>query len=365
MRLSTIISACFVVLFAFAAAQPQAVTTPDKKTVSDAVKCWAYADADGFFKSASADESTIFAPTDKGSIIAVSAASGNRIWRADFGGEVVSNVAVGDSRIAVATRPSSADGGSKDTTLRVLSKETGIIAWKAEIAGSGTIFLKTAGNIVVAAASSGEVSAFDLGEDALKWKLTFAGGLSAEPVVEDQLLAVATGENRIAGVTLTGGESRFSIELKRPARTLFLDGGSIFAGDSRGEVVRFDIDAVSDRKWRYRAGAQIGSLGEHDGSLIAASYDNFLYALGTDSGHVNWKVRMPARVLGSAALDGKRLLVLVENSATASVVMAETGRIDSQVDLGEAATAAGTSGGRTFVVSPTDITAYGAGSCTK
>lgn len=365
MRLLSIIILCSVVLIAAIAVPSQATNAPAKPEASNAVKCWAYSDADVFFRSISADDKAAYVTTDKGSVIAVGAANGERLWRADFGGEVVSNIAVGPDRIAIATRPADSSDTAKTATLRVLSKETGILAWKAEIDGAGKIFLKTAPDTIVAAASSGEVSAFDLTSGALKWKLTFAGGLSTAPVLDDPLLAFATGDSRLVGVTLTGGESRFSIELKRQAKTLVFDDNEIYAGDSRGEVMRLEAANGSDPKWKYRAGAQIGKLIENDGELLAASFDNFLYSIDRASGRVNWKLRLPARVLGAAAMDAKRLFVLVENGKIAMVVSADTGRIESQVDLGEAPIATTADGSHTFVLSPVSLSAYGSGQCSK
>ncbi|HMM79486.1 MAG TPA: PQQ-binding-like beta-propeller repeat protein [Pyrinomonadaceae bacterium] len=365
MRILSIIILCAVVLIAAIAVPSQATNAPAKPEASNAVKCWSFADADVFFRSVAADDKAAYVSTDKGSVIAVGAANGERLWRAEFGGEVVSNIAVGPDRIAIATRPADSSDTAKTATLRVLSKETGILVWKAEIDGAGEIFLKTAPDTIVAAASSGEVSAFDLRAETLKWKLTFAGGLSTAPVLDDTLLAFATGDSRLVGVTLAGGESRFSIGLKRPAKTVVFDDNEIYAGDSRGEVVRLEAADGYDAKWKYRAGAQIGRLMENDGELLAASFDNFLYSIDRASGRVNWKLRLPARVLGAATMDSKRLFVLVENGKIAMVVSAETGRIDSQVDLGEAPIATAADGSHTFVLSPVSLAAYGSGTCAK
>lgn len=365
MRVLSIITLCVVTLIAAVGTRSQETTMPAKAAASDAVKCWAYVDTDVFFRSISADDTAAYVATDKGSVIAVGTATGERLWRAEFGGEVVSNIAVGPDRIAIATRPSDSSDTAKTATLRVLSKETGILVWKAEIDGAGEIFLKTAADTIAAAASSGEVSAYGLSSENLKWKLTFAGGLSAAPAFGDPLLAFATGDNRLIGVTLAGGESRFSIELKRPARTLVYDDNEIYAADSRGEVMRLEAANGYDPKWKYRAGAQIGKLIVNNGELLAASFDNFLYSIDRASGRVNWKLRLPARVLGAATIDAKHLFVLVENGKIAMVVSADNGRIDSQVDLGEAPIAMTADGSRTFVLSPVGLSAYGSGSCAK
>lgn len=364
MKSFVIICGCILVLFAAVGARPQTVEPPEKKTGSDPVKCWSYSDDDVYFRFAAADSNTIYVTTDKGGLIAVDAVSGTKLWSAEFGGEAVSNVAVVDSHVAIATRPSSS-AAVKNATLRIVSKETGILVWKAELDGSGSIYLNGASGVVTAAASTGEAAAFDSASGDLKWKLTFAGGLTAVPKVSGPILLVATGDKRLAGVTLAGGESRFSIDLKRPAQVVLSENDSVFLADDRGEILRLDTDEGSKAKWKYRAGAQIRGISELDGRLIVSSYDNFLYSIGESSGHVNWKVRLPGRVRGTAVLDDRRLLIFVENSKTATAVIAESGRIDSQIQLDNEPIAAGSGGGRVYILSPVSVSAYSAGICTK
>lgn len=364
MKFFTAIFGCILVLFAAASVRPQEVEPTKKKPGSDPVKCWSYSDNDAYFRFAAADAKGIYVSTDKGSLIAVDTVSGAKLWSAEFGGEVVSNIAVVESHVAIATRPSPSTS-AKDTKLRVLSKETGILVWKAELDGAGTVYLSGAEGIFTAAASTGEVAAFDFVSGDLKWKLKFAGGLSAVPTVSGSLLVVATGDKRVVGVTLAGGESRFSIDLDRPAQIVRLEDNSVFLADDRGEIVRLDTDDGSKAKWKYRAGAQIRGITELDGRLIASSFDNFLYSIGQSSGHVNWKVRLPGRVRGTAVLDKNRLLVFVEDSKTGTVVMTENGRIDSQIQLDNEPIAAGSGNDRVYILSPVSVSAYGVGACGK
>lgn len=364
MKFLIAIFGCILALFAAGIVRPQTLETTKKKLGSDPVKCWSYSDNDVYFRFAAADAKAIYVTTDKGSLIAVDVVSGAKLWSADFGGDVVSNIAVVDSHVAIATRPS-ATTDAKDATLRVLSKETGILAWKAELAGSGPIYLDGASGVITAASSTGEIAAFDFASGELKWKLKFAGGLTAVPTVSGSLLIVATGEKRVAGITLSGGEAQFSIDVKHPAQVILFENNSVFIADDRGEILRLDTDGDPKPKWKYRAGARIRGINEVDGQLIASSYDNFLYSIGESSGHVNWKVRLPDRVRGTALLDERRLLIFVENTKTATAVMTESGRVDSQIQLDDEAIAAGSGGGRVYILSLERVSAYSVGACGK
>jgi len=364
MKFFTAIFGCVLVLFVATSVRPQTVEPSGKKHGADPIKCWNYADNDVYFRFAAADAKAIYVTTDNGALIAVDAVSGAKLWSAEFGGEVVSNIAIVDSHVAIATRPAPSVA-SKRATLRVLSKETGILVWKAELDGSGSVYLNGAEAVITAAASSGETAGYDGASGDLKWRLTFAGGLTAVPKISGSLLVVATGDKRVAGVTLAGGESRFSLEIKRPAQVVLLEDNSVFLADDRGEILRLDADDGSKAKWKYRAGAQIRGINELDGRLIASSYDNFLYSIGQSSGHVNWKVRLPGRVRGTAVLDDNRLLVFVENTKTATAIVTESGRVDSQIQLDNETIAAGSGGGRVYILSPVSVSAYAVGTCGK
>lgn len=288
MRLFSVIFTTIFAISGIADVRSQTAAPSPERTASDAVKCWSYADADVYFRSLAAGTRAAYIATDKGSLIAIDALSGSRLWKAEFGGDAVSNVAAGTANAAIVTRPVGEAGDTGRATLRVLSKETGILLWKAEVEGSGPFYLIEAQNVIVAAATTGEVLAFDAGTGDLKWKLAFAGGLTTTPRSDESLIVVATGDKRVVGVTLMGGESRMSFELNRVAKSLLFENDSVFVGDARGEILRFEAGDGGDAKWRYRAGAQIGSIADIDDTLLAASFDNFLYSVDRSSGHVNW-----------------------------------------------------------------------------
>jgi len=366
----------FIIIFAaasLAASQspvpaPSATPTPEKKVSEEFARCWTFGDDTVNFLRIEADQTSFLAAGDGGRVIALDKNTGKEIWKTDLGGEPVSDLVIAKDRIFVVTRSIGKDGVDGASVLRSLSRETGIPGASVEIEGKGNIWIGGIGEMIVAAADSGEIVGFLAGDLGLKWKFSIASGLSSSPVVDDNIVYLPSKDNKIVGIAPPIGEAKFTITTRSPATAISANGaGMIVYGDDRGEIFESEI-LTGKTIWKFRVGARVSRIERRGNRLLVTSFDNFLYFISSDSGHVVWKKRMSGRIIQVIKINDERLAIFAIDSSNATVADSDDGHTVSQFALTSGAVAA--RGGvlvedPIVVLSGTEISAFSLTACKK
>jgi outer membrane protein assembly factor BamB len=85
-------------------------------------------------------------------------------------------------------------------------------------------------------------------------------------------------------------------------------GGGVFYGNDRG-ILAFLSSKGQRPVWQFKSGGAISDIILTDGRVIAASNDNFVYALATANGARLWKRRVTGRVSALKMVGNDLLLV--------------------------------------------------------
>ena len=89
---------------------PIYVIAQDKKDETvEFSKCWTYGEAETGFSTIATDSTTAYLGSAGAKIAAVSINSGVRLWSSELGGEIASNLIVGDAGVFVVTNSVSND----------------------------------------------------------------------------------------------------------------------------------------------------------------------------------------------------------------------------------------------------------------
>lgn len=107
----------------------------------------------------------------------------------------------------------------------------------------------------------------------------------------------------------------------------------LLLGTSDGSVSLFRHGDMI-RKWTFRAGGRISSLGLFGNDVLTGSHDNFLYRLDLDNGTVEWKKRSGGRILFSPAATTSFLLVTDSSSGVAEVIDLRKGKSVAKISYG-------------------------------
>ena len=311
---------------------PIYVNAQDKKDEAvEFSKCWTYAEAETGFSVIATDATTAYLSSAQAKIAAVSINSGVKLWSSELGGEIASNLTVGDAGIFVVTNSVSNDTTKPiESTLRTLSKETGITSKSTLLAAADSFKIAIDSSSVVIVSKSGDVYAFDSTTAAQKWVRKPTGGVAGEAYVGGGSIVIGTTDGKLLRLNSSTGEIDLTVGASStPTVVRNTVDGQIVYGDSRGNVVAVDA------RWKFRSGAQISSIFEFNGGLIVTSFDNFIYCLTRDNGGVVWKKRMAGRIADMSFTSANTALIFTYGGDVAILAELKKGKTIGQIPLSQ------------------------------
>ena len=279
------------------------------------------------------DGNQVFAGYLNGTVEALSSTTLESNWRAELGGEFVSDLALVENGIAVVTNPARepAAAAGDMSTVRLLSKESGITVWAAKVAYSERYFLGRTNGSLAIVSKDGQVTLLDRSSGQVHWQTMPIGKLSARPVFSPASVAFATADKQLTVISAQGGR----VIIKQPTDFVataitYLKNDAIAAGDERGNVTLFRAE-MSKAVWRFKGGAGISSVSETDEGILVTSLDNFVYLISDYNGDVIWKRRLTGRVLdGGLAVNG-HFVVFIYGENSGFVIDMEEGKLTDSI----------------------------------
>lgn len=251
----------------------------------------------------SGDRVFVYAPD--GTVTALSASSGSRVWRtvvrpegerdpAQGGG-----VTVDGGRVYVATgygEMAALDAGSGDIVWR---RDLDTPARGAPTAGGGKVFVVSQQNEVFAVEAADGAEAF-----------TYAGipeqaGLLAasSPAVSGDKVVIPYSSGEVMAFSISSGEPVWQSFVTRTQRTLgvaglpdvsgspVIDGGTVYATGSSGRTVALSLSDGSE-KWQQNIGSTYTPVVSGD-AVFLVDLGNRMVALSRSTGTILWMTELP------------------------------------------------------------------------
>ena len=281
-------------------------STTDEKPVS-LDRCWHTAAPDSAVAGFVGDGTNVFIASNSGQIQSIDARTGDRNWTSELGGKAISPLFVFGNKVFMATN--SADG--EQTTLRALSKESGITIWSSKFPVSGSVYIGSSGNGIFMVSDSGSVDRFDSETGAVVWNRKINAEIATEPIFADSII-FGSKDKHIYILDPGTGEVKTSAAVA--FAPVFVSGSlknGVIVGDERGNLTKWTSESAAT-SWKFKAGAKVTSAFRTDEGILAASDDNFIYMISDYNGDVIWKLRLPGRA--------NNLIVLSETLAAATAV---------------------------------------------
>jgi outer membrane protein assembly factor BamB len=278
--------------------------------------------------SASDNDKVLVFSESSGRVGALDLVSGHPIWQSEFGGEVVSNIVTDPTSAFFASNPAAKEGVKPDsTTLRSVSKQTGITVWSAALPYSEKSYLGVDINYILAVTGDGAVVAVDKKDGTVKWQANVDKKLAAAPHFTEKYIGLAAESSEIFLISSQNGERLSQVTSPFPAISVFIpDVNTLISGDRKGNVWAMDI-LTKQVRWKFKNGAQISSITGAGENILVSSYDNFVYQMSPANGNVLWKRRLPGRVIERPLVTRDFAVVRVLGEPEVSFIDLKSGKI--------------------------------------
>jgi outer membrane protein assembly factor BamB len=278
--------------------------------------------------SASDNDKVLIFSESSGKMGALDLISGHPIWQSEFGGEIVSNIVTDQTSVFFAANPAPKEGVKPDsTTLRSVSKQTGITIWSVTVPYSEKSYLGWDVNYMFAVTADGVVVALDKKDGTIKWQTSLDKTLAAAPHFTEKYIGLAVESGEIFLISSQNGERLSQMASPFPAISVFIsDINTLISGDKKGNLWAIDIPTKQVR-WKFKNGAQVSSITGAGENMLVSSYDNFVYQMSPANGNVLWKRRLPGRVIERPLVTRDFAVVRVLGEPEVSFIDLKTGKI--------------------------------------
>lgn len=312
------------------ARQSVANAQPKAEDPIDLKQCWAYSD-NNQYSSIASDRSAVYVATPDAKIVAIAVDSGQKLWSAELGGEVASNLVALPSGVVVTTQTAATDSSVSKATIRILSLETGIATRSLAVNPAESFYLKYIAGQLIVVSKSGDIAVFDAITFEQKWSRKPTGAVLGEPHIGAEKLLIGTSEGQIVSIATATGEISATIKTEsRPSQMFAMANGNVIYADDRGTVISLG------KKWKFRLGAKVNAISEIGEDILVTSYDNFVYLLTSDGG-VEWKQRLEGRIAGVISTSESNLIAFSIGGSSAVVLEPKKGRTVGRIGFAQQA----------------------------
>jgi outer membrane protein assembly factor BamB len=316
--------------------------SPWEKPIS---KCWTYeGETAANIPMVPAQNGFLYIPLADGAVAAVETASGKQVWQSGLGGEIRAMQLTDNKKLIVVTEQQSDKKDDSSLVLQAISEETGVTAWRKELAFSTGISLIIKGNTAILLREDGNITAFGVNDGAVIWQANEGAKITA--------LLASTG---LAGTGPAGAGKSFivirpeekklvemSLETGKAGQTYALSGSnttpklatedSIVFSDPIGNVSAMSL-LNGAPIWNARAGAEVSDVTATDLGLLVSSNDNFVYLLSASRGDRKWKRKFSGRLMGKPVLHENYGLFVTAAGTDAVILNLNNGKFVNGVSL--------------------------------
>ena len=264
------------------------------------------------------DGKYVYLPLSGGTLLSLSADTGQLLWRAEIGGELSASPVVDDHGVYVASESKDTSAAATGSTgaLRLLGRDTGVTMWVRPLTSAPSGSLAMNQETIFGATKDGRVYAVRKSNGNLLWSRKLDSSFASQVSLINERLYVGAEDGKVYVLERDAGKLLSRYQTRGAIRGRFAYGdGVLFFGSADGYVYAIN-DRKGGRRWRTRTGASVQSvLAVHNG-VVATSLDNFVYFLALNNGDRLWKRQLAGRLAAEplATFDGVLLTPLSGDS---------------------------------------------------
>jgi eukaryotic-like serine/threonine-protein kinase len=282
------------------------------------------------------DDGHIYLPLSGGTIVSLTAATGQLNWRSEMGGELSASPIADRRAVYVASETGKAESGTRRATgaLRALGREGGVTQWMRTLAMPLQGALTLSEGKLFAGGSDGKLYSFDGRNGEVRWTYDYGASFNSQPVVAGSHVYIGSEDGNLLAFDESTGKLLWHYRSKGAVRGPVANGNDlVYFGSGDGYV--YAVNAESGRLvWRNRTGAGVQAVVRVGEELLVASLDNFVYKFSLAGARL-WKTRLPGRISSQPLVTHGAALFMPLSSLTAVVLELRDGRQINLLPVGE------------------------------
>ena len=239
----------------------------------------------------------VYAAGYKGSVVALNAENGSRVWQAKTGQVLSSGPAVGEDLVVV---------GGTDGLLLALSIEDGHVRWRYQLSSEPLSKVLVTQQVVIARTVDGRLQALNAADGTVRWsyegsvpKLSLRG--TARPVLAEAVGAVIEGfeDGKLVALDVKTGDLLWSVTVDSPSGRTELDrladidaaaavlDRDVFVAGYNGKVAMLDVS--NGQTWWEKAASSYRGFGVDSQTLYLSTAKGEVTALRRNDGFQQWQ----------------------------------------------------------------------------
>lgn len=258
-----------------------------------------------------ADAARVYLPLRDGRVIAISLAEGRVAWSIDL--PLTSRLAIDGNRLF----------GSTPDALVAIDTANGAISWRVTMRAQRAAPAARGGWVL--AGENTDLLAFRATDGRLVWRQPLGAAVASDVTIDGDRVYVPLADSSLAALELTSGSVIWRAHTPAVPGPVTAAGQRLFAGCADDFFYAFDAKD-GDRKWRWRAGADVLAPAAQDGQQVYfTSLDNVVRAVMFGSGVQKWRHPMDTRPLAGPVRDGD--VVIVASASELRVLSTRDGKL--------------------------------------
>jgi outer membrane protein assembly factor BamB len=298
-------------------------------------KCWESDSTDPTkFIAASDNELQFILATAGGKVDLFETKTGNRIWRSEFGGEIITRPIADKNTVFFAVNPVAGTPRTAETTLRAISIDTGILIWSKDIPYIEESFLLAAGDEIIVVGHDGSVVSLRKNSGERIWQAATGKNLAGDPLRNEKVVLLPLESQEIVTIAAATGKIENRTKTDRvPTSIILFDDQTLVWGDKKGHLVAVDFPSGAE-KWKFKNGGAVSGVVSTKNGILITSYDNFVYLM-SPGGRVIWKRRLSGRVVSEPVVTDQFAMVTILGEAGVSFIDLENGKTLNKIVDGD------------------------------
>jgi len=281
-----------------------------------------------------ADGRVIYLPLAGGILLALNAADGRLLWRAEIGGEFSAPPTIDEHNLYVATEHGDSQNKIVRGTVQALSKETGITIWMKTLPSALRSGIASGSSAIFAAARNGIVYGFEKRSGLILWIHQHNEAFDEQPVVSGNHVYLGSSNGTLLAFDQSTGRIVWHYRAHAAIKSVAIANDIAYFGSSDGYVYALR-EHRSKLIWKRRTGASVQSVTIVDNGLLASSLDNFAYLLSLNKGALVWRRLLPGRTPARPLIGPDGALFTPLSADSAIVLSLKDGKPVNALTIGE------------------------------